>query len=446
MAIFETPDDGRIQVQRLGNALYVAPQWDAQKGKFGYERRLRYHFFDHGGYVAMCKRYRSYARTIGLFKTLDDKRKENPNVDLLIGAANVWYWNEKDSVAMAQAMMDAGIQRMLWSNARTPNVGSLNKLGLLTGCYDLYQDIMNPAKYPDLPSIHGDWIPEAWPSRVVLDPKGEPVPGWKVKLRDGTFYPCGVLSDRFAPDYARVRIKTDLEKNPYEARFIDTTTASAWREDYAPDHPQTRSESRQWRMELLDVVSREFHLVTGSETGVDAAVPYVDYFEGMLSLGPYRLPDAGREMSKIWSDPPPENLIKFQTGAFYRLPLWELVYHDCVVAHWYWGDYNNKIPALWDKRDLFNMLYGTVPMFMFDRTFWNEHKDRFIQSYRNTCPLARSVGYSEMIDHQWLTPDALVQQTRFANGVTVTVNFGTEPYSLNANQKIDPGGFLVRGP
>jgi hypothetical protein len=445
MAIFETPNDGRIQIKRLGGSLCVVSQWDAQKGRFGYERRLRYLFFDRGGYVAMCKRYRRYAQTAGLFKTLDEKRKENPNVDLLIGAANVWYFYDQDSVAMAQEMIDAGIKRMLWSNARPPNVGVLNKLGLLTGTYDLYQDIMNPAKYPDLPWIHPDWIPEAWPSQLVLDTKGEPIQGWKVKLRDGTPYPCNVLSDRFAPDYARARIKADLEKSPYEARFIDTTTASPWREDYSPSHPQTRTESRQWRMDLLNVVSHEFHLVTGSETGLDAAVPYVDYFEGMLSLAPYRLPDSGNDMQKIWTDPPPESLVKFQTGAFYRLPLWELVYHDCVVAHWYWGDYDNKIPELWDKRDLFNMLYGTAPMFMFDRKFWTEHKDRFVQSYRNTCPLARSVGYSEMVGHQWLTSDALVQQTRFANGVIVTVNFGTEPYSLSADRKIAPGGFSIGG-
>ena len=445
MAIFETANDGRIQIKRLGNSLCVAPQWDSQKGKFGYERRLRYVFIDRGGYVAMCKRYRSYAQKIGLFKTLAEKRKENPNIDLLIGAANVWYWSNKDSVAMAQEMIKAGIKRMLWSSSHAPDVAALNKLGLLTGKYDIYQDIMNPAKYPDLNYVSHEWIPQAWPSQVVLNAKGEPISGWQIEQRDGTRYPCGVLSDRFAPDYARARIKADLDKNPYAARFIDTVTAAAWREDYSPDHPQTRTESRQWRTELLDVASREFHLVTGSETGLDAAVPHVDYFEGMLSLAPYRLPESGRNMAKIITGPPPENLVKFQTGAFYRLPLWELVYHDCVVAHWYWGDYNNKIPDLWDKRDLFNMLYGTVPMFGIDREFWAAHKDRFVQSYRNTCPLARSVGYSEMVDHQWLTPDALVQQTRFANGVTVTVNFGADSYSLNPGQKIAPGGFLVSG-
>jgi len=159
-------------------------------------------------------------------------------------------------------------------------------------------------------------------------------------------------------------------------------------------------------------------------------VPYVHYFEGMLSLGPYRVPEAGRRMGVILQDVP-ERVAKFQVGHRYRLPLWELVYHDCVVAQWYWGDYNNKLPALWLKRDLFNALYGTPPMFMFRRDFWRQHKARFVRSYRTACPVARATGYAEMTDHRFLTPDRDVQQTRFANGTTVTVNFGDKPYRRN---------------
>jgi len=183
--------------------------------------------------------------------------------------------------------------------------------------------------------------------------------------------------------------------------------------------------------------------VTGSETGHDAAVPFVHYFEGMLSLGPYRVPDSGRDMLRIWNEAP-ERVVKFQLGHAYRLPLWELVYHDCVVAQWYWGDYSNKLPALWDKRDLFNALYGTPPMFMFDRKLWASQKDRFVQSYQNTCPIVRAVGYSEMTDHRFLTPDRAVQQTTFANGVTVTVNFGDAPFVLPSGDKLRPMGFQVR--
>jgi len=185
-------------------------------------------------------------------------------------------------------------------------------------------------------------------------------------------------------------------------------------------------------------------MVTGSETGHDAAVPYVHYFEGMLSLGPYRIPDAGRNMRKIW-DEVPERVAKFQVGHKYRLPLWELVYHDCVVAQWYWGDYNNKLPALWQKRDLFNILYGTAPMFMFDRQVWEQYKGRFARSYKNICNVTRAVGYAEMTGHRFLTPDRDVQQTTFANGVTVTVNFGEEPFSLADGKEIEPMSYHASG-
>jgi hypothetical protein len=206
----------------------------------------------------------------------------------------------------------------------------------------------------------------------------------------------------------------------------------------------TRSQSRRHKMELLRVVGEEFGLVVGSETGHEAAVPHVDYFEGMLSLGPYRVPEAGRRMQKLWHEVP-ERVAKFQTGHFYRLPLWELVYHDCVVAHWYWGDYSNKLPALWDRRDLLNALYATPPMFMLNRAVWGEYRDRFARSYRDTCLLARACGYARMTDHRWLTPDHAVQQTAFDNGVRVIVNFGSEPYRTADGRGVPALGRRIEG-
>jgi hypothetical protein len=170
----------------------------------------------------------------------------------------------------------------------------------------------------------------------------------------------------------------------------------------------------------------------------------VHYFEGMLSLGPYRVPDAGRNMMEAW-DEVPERVAKFQVGYMYRLPLWELVYHDCVVAQWYWGDYNNKLPAIWDQRDLFNILYATPPMFMFNRKIWEQHRERFVQSYRNVCPIARAAGYAEMTDHRFLADDRSVQQTVFANGLTVTVNFGDRPFKLTDGATIAPRSFHTAG-
>ena len=445
MAIIETPDDASIRIARAGDRLCVAPEWDPQKGRFGYPRRLRYVFFDSGGHVAMCKRYRAHAKQIGRFKTLAEKRRENPNVDLLLGAVNVWCW-DRPALPIVRDMQAAGIRRILWSHRRQPDVlKALNDLpGVLTSRYDIVQDVMNPENFPRLRGVHPDWPADAWPNDLTIRADGQRQRGWRVRAKDGSMIPCGVLCDRQAPPYLDRRIAAELKTHPYRCRFIDTTTASPWRECYSPDHPMTRSDSRRFKMELLRLVSEKHKLVCGSETGHDAAVPYVHYFEGMMSLGPYRVPDAGRDMIKMW-DEVPERVATFQLGHRYRLPLWELVYHDCVVAQWYWGDYNNKLPALWDKRDLFNVLYGTPPMFMFRRPYWEEHKDRFVASYQTICPVARSTACSEMTDHRFLTPDRAVQQTVFAGGVTVTVNFGDSSHRLPDGTQLAPMSHHVAG-
>ena len=144
-------------------------------------------------------------------------------------------------------------------------------------------------------------------------------------------------------------------------------------------------------------------------------------------------------------DEVPQRVARFQVGQRYRLPLWELVYHDCVVAQWYWGDYNNKLPAIWDKRDLFNILYGTPPMFMFNKKIWGENKDRFVKSYKDVCPVARVVGYAEMTDHRFITDDRNVQQTRFENDIIITVNFGDNVYRLPNGKTIQAMGYYVSG-
>ncbi|MBN2507335.1 MAG: hypothetical protein JXQ71_11630 [Verrucomicrobia bacterium] len=443
MAILETPDDAAIRVERHAGRLAILPEWQPQRGEWGETRRLRYVFLDGGGHVAMAKRYRAYAQQAGRFKTLEEKRRLNPALDLLVGAVNVWCW-ERDAVSRVREMQEAGIGRILWSNRQTPeNLEALNQRGVLTSRYDIYQDVMAPTNFPRLRWIHPDWTTNAWPHDVILDARGQWIKGWRVEARDGGMIPCGVICDRRALEYARQRIPPELTTHPYRCRFIDTTTAAPWHECYHPDHPMTRTESRQYKMALLRYVSEDLRLVTGSETGHDAAVPYVHYFEGMLSLGPYRVPDAGRRMSQIWTNVP-EPVAKFQLGHRYRLPLWELVYHDCVVAQWYWGDYNNKLPALWDKRDRFNVLYGVPPMFMFDAPLWQRQKARFVQSYHDTCPHVRRVGYQEMTDHRFLTPDRDVQQTVFANGVRITVNFGSRPFRMPDGVVLQPMDYRVQ--
>ncbi|MCX7800158.1 MAG: glycoside hydrolase [Fimbriimonadales bacterium] len=445
LTVVDTPDDALATFTFDGRTMVGRLLWVGQRGRFGYPRRWRWELFDRGGYVAAAKRYREIARAKGLVVTLLEKRRRVPAIDLLVGSPNVWVFGGSSS-EMARRMREVGFERMLWSaGGSADEIRSIKAKGFLAGEYDIYQDCMDPAQFPNLEWIHPQWTSEYWPHGLVLQANGEWERGWEVEKKGGGRIPCGVLCDLLAPDAARRRIGAVLREKPFGARFIDTTTASPWRECFHPRHPMTRSDSRKAKMDLLRLVADEFRLVTGSETGHEAAVPHVSYFEGMLSLGPFRVPDAGRRMEEP-VEPAPEEILRFQVGYRYRVPLWELVYHDCVCSHWYWGDYQNKVPSVWRERDLFNILYGTAPMFLFRAERWPELRDRILQSYRDVVPVARAVGYAEMTDHRWLTEDRSVQQTRFSNGWVVTVNFGSRPYHTPGGASIPPRGFHVVRP
>lgn len=463
MAILETPDDAAVLTNRIHlesakaagspqDLLCCAPQWVSQNGTFGYERKIRYIFLDAGGYVAICKRYREYAKQIGLYLPFTEKVKRNPGlkmgIDRLLGAVNVWNW-EGQRVEFVQELQAAGINRILWSGGGSAEeLTAMNALpGVLTSRYDIYQDIMDPAQFSKLPGAHGDWVTAAWPNDIVLNADGSWRKGWEVTPKDPTQprIPCAVICDSRALPYAEKRIAEELKTKPYHARFLDTTVAAPWQDCYHPDHPMTRSDSKMWKMRLLGMMGEKFQLVCGSETGHEASVPFCDFYEGMMSLGPYRVPESGRDMMRKWDDVPPL-VEKYQLGEKYRLPLWELVYHDCTVSYWYWGDYNNKLPSLWGKRDLFNALYGVPPMYMFTREEWRKNRERFVESYRIAEPVSRLTGDVEMTDHCVLTADRTVQQTTFANGVVVTVNFGEKPYSLENGKTVEPSSVNVESP
>ena len=293
MAIVETPDDAAVQVTRIDDRWGQAPEWLPQTGRFGPPRRIRYVSLDTGGYVAMCKRYRQYAQHIGLAQDAGPEASGEP-ARRPVGRSCQCLVLGSASPEMCQEMRSVGIERILWSNRSKPEqIQQLNEMGVLSSRYDIYQDVMNPANFPKLGYVHPDWTSDAWPNDIILREDGSWATGWAVEGKAGEWYECAVLCDRLAIDYARRRVPAELASHPYRCRFIDTTTAAEWRECYHPNHPMTRSDSKRFRMELLEYMSKTQGLVTGSETGHDAAVPYVHYFEGMLSLGPYRVPDSG---------------------------------------------------------------------------------------------------------------------------------------------------------
>jgi len=136
------------------------------------------------------------------------------------------------------------------------------------------------------------------------------------------------------------------------------------------------------------------------------------------------------------------------------VPLWELVFHDCVVSTWYWGDASDFLlqaaPEVTPKKDAFNILYGTIPLLWANAEgSWPKHREVFLRTYRNTCKLHEAIAGAELLSHEWLTPDRAVQCTRFSDGTEVVVNFGEEPYDATVGGKayrLPQNGWAVKGP
>jgi hypothetical protein len=101
------------------------------------------------------------------------------------------------------------------------------------------------------------------------------------------------------------------------------------------------------------------------------------------------------------------------------------------------------MPAVWRRRDLFNILYATPPEFSFDDATWTKNEARFAQTYKDVCPLVRRLGYQEMLSHAFLTSDHTVQQTRWSDGTVVTINLGEKQYALASGQTVSPLGWNV---
>lgn len=56
MAILDTPFDACLRTFRNNGLVTFSPVWLPSLGQFSYDRKVTYHFFDKGGYVAQCKK------------------------------------------------------------------------------------------------------------------------------------------------------------------------------------------------------------------------------------------------------------------------------------------------------------------------------------------------------------------------------------------------------
>jgi len=441
MVLLETPCDVALRLEPdAGGNQWPRVIWKPALGAFAYPRRVSYRFSPEGGYVALAKAYRAYAKHTGLIKPLRERVAERPRVAWLRGAPSIWG---ADGLDFAREAHTLGIRRALINGGRfsPEELRAMTALGFLTGEYDSYTDILEGDR-----GFQRDNIEAA----AYHTKDGTPAPGWRTL--DGLQY--YTRSSALARKAAEIYVPKILEKYPFTARFIDVSSCIDLYEDYHPDHRFDRRADMAYRRNLYKYFI-DLGLVVGGEHGKAWVQPYLDYTEGTMSGSFWWQWPAGHLVAPKRREDLTPDYVKFGIDYRHRIPLYELVFHGCVASTWYWGDssgfFYEVAPDLSDRKDLFNILYGTVPlMWADDKGYgWSRHRDRFLETYRTTCPLHEVVCFDELLEHEFLSDDAALQRTRFSSGTIAVVNFSDEPRPYTCDEArvvLAPRGFFVKGP
>jgi len=459
MTQVDTPFDCMFSIQwvKTADGERTLPQvtWIGAKGAFAYQRRVTFRFFSEGGYVAMAKAFRAGEKERGTFRSWDEKVRANPAVARLKGALDVWHQGDLTADLIAR-LQEAGIRKAIVAKPRGGDapvtqgiepdaISAAVEAGYLIGGY------------------HNDsWIQGRWIARDPSLKDAAVLPaGGEFKYTGNAWDAKGRL-DRCPAAHASV-----FRKKSRKAReaglnyfFTDcTTTGGAIRECYHPKHPLQRNAGAAQLNAAVQAAADE-GAVVGSERGKWWATATTHVFEGIETLIDYAGPYYGKGDATHWVGPYLEGnpgftelFLGYDFNPARRIPLFQLVYHDSVYCTRRWNQDPGRDHSLWNRHELITILYGTAPLiFMHPKAgnvigtpAWENVKDRYLQSYRNVCGWHEKIGFDEMTNHRFLSSDRMVQETRFASGSGMVVNFGRRTWKDPRGFAVEPEGYRTVG-
>lgn len=456
--------DVRWKDIQLDGQTVVAPQLvcRASLGTFTRPWRMTFCFHDAGGYVAMAKRYRQFFAAAGLRKTLHEKAAVNPAVNDLAGTTVFWACGRRpqDARATADLLKSYGIDRCLLAMCNIPPrkpddpayqaemaeaIRHIRSLGYQVYRYDQYRDAFEPdPKKPHSHQING----EAWPDKLARRANGTPI---------AAFGPgSGVICPKFFMPLAKARLDQEFGEFEYSAWFLDCLGSCGFQEGecHDPVHPTDRYECRREREALLAEVNRRGKLAA-TECGIDYLLPFIHWAEGGTTL--VRWHDTLRsqpdhEQTDINSTPaaakesPLKEIGKLSPTAQvdrtvsidtrYRIPFYSLCHHDEVVQTWRWEDGMDLPPAYWQWKNLWSVLYAGAPMYRIYGDRVRQYAKQITRTHQYVNGWVRQVAFDEMTNHRFVTADRSVQETEFAGGKGVVVNFSDTPHTLSDGQVV----------
>jgi hypothetical protein len=112
----------------------------------------------------------------------------------------------------------------------------------------------------------------------------------------------------------------------------------------------------------------------------------------------------------------------------FRLPLFETVFHDSVVATHHWSFASLKTADQAGKIELLELLYNVPPLYHLNLPEFQKRKAQIKRHYDFFSPLHRETATMPMTDFAWLSEDHAVQRPVFGDRIEMVANFSGNDY------------------
>ncbi len=397
--------------------------------------------------VEPAKQYRQWLIRNGDFVSFAEKIEKTPAAEKLLGAAHIYLWGDGLSVKLLERFAESGLDRLWlgvdsWQDGfRHPTaVAKARELGYLIGPYDSYHSIHHPNEKDTWETAQFDL--SLYETGAIVNADGTKNKGFKKKGYH--------LSPLVARPYVEDRVNGIVAQMPtdFNSWFIDCDAYGELFDDYSPSHPATQLDDMNARLARIAWIRDTHKMVVGSEGGAAYAAATLHFAHGMTVpvlgwgdpdmkektspyyIGGYWPPEAPAIHIKQVSLKP--NYLYRYFAPHFRLPLYQIVFHDSVVTTHHWLSGSLKFENAIETLALLELLYNVPPLYHLNMAEFSKHKAWIQRHYAFFSPLHRHIGGQTMTDFEWLSDNRRVQRTEFGDAVEIFANFGTEPFAYKA--------------
>ena len=409
-----------------------------------------------GSPVEPAKQYRQWLIEKGEFVSFAEKIEKVPAAEKLLGAAHVYLWGDGLSVKLLEQFAASGLDRLWlgvdsWQDGfRHPTaVAKARELGYLIGPYDSYHSIHHPNEKDTWETAQFDL--SLYETGAIVNADGTKNRGFKKKGYH--------LSPLVAHPYVEDRVNGIVAQMPtdFNTWFIDCDAYGELFDDYSPSHPATQLDDMNARLARIAWIRDTYNMVVGSEGGAAYAAATLHFAHGMTTpvigwgdpdmkektspyyIGGYWPPEA--PAIHIKQVPLKPNYLYHYYDPRFRLPLYQIVFHDSVVTTHHWLSGSLKFENAIETLALLELFYNVPPLYHLNMAEFTKHKAWIQRHYAFFSPLHRHIGGQAMTDFEWLRDNLQVQRTEFGDAVEIFANFGTEPFEYE--DMVIPGSSVV---